>query len=41
MAHSREPVGDAGALLDNLLEDFGPSVADDVVVGLHVDDVPG
>ena len=41
MAHSGEPVSDAGALLDNLLEDFGPSVADDVVVGLHVDDVPG
>ena len=41
MAHSREPVSDAGALLGNLLEDSGPSVADDVVVGLHVDDVPG
>jgi hypothetical protein len=35
MAHSGEPVGDAGALLGNLLEDPGPSVADDVVVALH------
>ena len=37
MAHSGEPVGDAGALLGNLLEDSGPSVADDVVVALHLD----
>jgi hypothetical protein len=36
MAHSGEPVSDAGALLGNLLEDSGPSVADDVVVVLHV-----
>ena len=36
MAHPGEPVGDAGALLGNLLEDSGPSVADDVVVALHV-----
>ena len=41
MAHPGEPVGDAGALLGNLLEDSGPSVADDVVVALHVADVPG
>ena len=32
MAHPGEPVSDAGALLGNLLEDSGPSVADDVVV---------
>src|SRR5882672_4065280 len=36
MAHTREPVGDAGALLGNLLEDSRPSVADDVVVTLHL-----
>ena len=36
MAHTGEPVGDAGALLGDLLEDSGPSVADDVVVALHV-----
>ena len=36
MAHAGEPVGDAGALLGNLLEDSGPSVADDVVVALHL-----
>ena len=36
MAHAGEPVGDAGALLGHLLEDPGPSVADDVVVALHV-----
>jgi hypothetical protein len=36
MAHPGEPVGDAGALLGNLLEDSRPSVADDVVVALHV-----
>src|SRR5258705_10204263 len=35
MAHPREPIGDAGALLGNLLEDPGPSVADDVLVALH------
>lgn len=35
MTHPGEPVGDAGALLGNLLEDPGPSVADDVVVALH------
>src|SRR5258708_10636887 len=35
MTHPGEPVGDAGALLDNLLENSGPSVADDVVVVLH------
>ena len=35
MTHSGEPVGDAGALLGNLLENSGPSVADDVVVALH------
>ena len=40
MAHPCEPVGDAGALLGNLLEDSGPSVADDVVVALHLADVP-
>ena len=31
MADTGEPVGDAGALLDHLLEDSGPAVADDVV----------
>ena len=36
MAHPGEPVGDAGALLGNLLEDSGPSVADDVVIALHL-----
>ncbi len=35
MAHSGEPVGDAGLLFGDLLEDPGPSVADDVVVALH------
>ena len=40
MAHPGEPVGDAGALLGNLLEDSGPSVADDVVVALHLVGVP-
>jgi hypothetical protein len=40
MAHPGEPVGDAGALLGNLLEDSGPSVAGDVVVALHLGDVP-
>jgi hypothetical protein len=37
MSHTGEPVGDAGALLGDLLEDPGPSVADDVVVALHVE----
>ena len=37
MAHPGEPVGDAGLLLGNLLEDSGPSVAGDVVVALHVE----
>jgi hypothetical protein len=36
MAHSGEPVGDAGTLRGNLLEDSGPPVADDIVVALHV-----
>ena len=36
MAHSCEPVRDAGALLGNLLEDSGPSVASDIVVALHL-----
>ena len=35
MAHPGEPVGDAGLLFGNLLEDPGPSVAGDVVVALH------
>jgi hypothetical protein len=35
MTHPGEPVGNAGALLGNLLQDSGPSVADDVVVALH------
>src|SRR5438552_1999691 len=35
MTHPGEPVGDAGALLGNLLENSGPSVANDVVVALH------
>ena len=39
MAHPGEPVGDAGALLGHLLEDSGPSVADDVLVALHRADV--
>ena len=39
MTHPGEPVGDAGALLGNLLEDSGPSVADDVVVALQRADV--
>ena len=39
MANTGEPVGDPRALLGNLLEDSGPSVADDVVVALHVADV--
>src|SRR5687767_8116487 len=39
MAHPGEPVGDAGALVGNLLEDSRSSVADDVVVTLHV--LPG
>ena len=36
MAHACEPVGNAGALLGNLLEDSRAAVADDVVVALHV-----
>ena len=40
MAHSGEPIGNAGALLGNLLEDSRSSVADDVVVALHLADVP-
>ena len=40
MTNAGEPVGDAGALLGDLLEDSGPSVADDVVVTLHLADVP-
>ena len=39
MEHTGEPVGDAGALLDDLLEDSGSSVANDVLVALHFDDV--
>ena len=39
MAHPGEPVGDPGALLGNLLEDSGASVAGDVVVALHLFDV--
>ena len=35
MPHPGEPVGDAGALFGNLLEDPGPPVTDDVVVALH------
>jgi len=35
MAHAGEPVGDAGALLDHLLENSGSSIAVDVVVALH------
>src|SRR5688572_13226617 len=41
MAHPGEPFGDAGALLGNLLEDSGTSVADDVVVALHFKGLPG
>src|SRR5262249_56408064 len=41
MAPPGEPVGNPGALLGDLLEDSGPAVADDVVVALHVSDVPG
>ncbi len=36
MTHPGEPVGDAGALLRNLLEDPGPSVAGDIVVAFHL-----
>jgi hypothetical protein len=36
MAHSGEPVGDAGALRGNLFEDSRPSVADNIVIALHV-----
>ena len=39
MAHGSEPVSDAGALLGNLLEDPGPSVADDILIALHDSDV--
>ena len=35
MAHPCKPVGDAGALLGDLLEDSRASVADDVVVALQ------
>jgi hypothetical protein len=35
VAHPGEPVGDAGALLGNLLEDARAAVAGDVVVPLH------
>ena len=35
MADPGKPVGDAGALLDDLLDDPGASVAGDVVVPLH------
>jgi hypothetical protein len=40
MTHAGESVGDAGLLFGNLLEDSGPSVADDVVVALHSVDLP-
>jgi hypothetical protein len=36
MTHLGKPVGDAAALLGNLLEDSGTSVAEDVVVALHL-----
>ena len=36
VTHPGEPVGNAGTLLGNLLEDSGPSVANDVVVALHL-----
>jgi hypothetical protein len=35
MTHSGEPVSHTGALFDDLFKDFGPSVADNVVVALH------
>src|SRR3954454_4641612 len=35
MTYTGEPVGDAGPLPGNLLEDSGPSVAGDIVVLLH------
>jgi hypothetical protein len=35
MAHPGEPVGHAGPLPGNLLEDPGSSVAGDVLVALH------
>ena len=35
MTHAGESVGDAAALLGNLLEDSGTSIANDVVVALH------
>ena len=37
VAHPGEPVGDARALLGDLLEDAGASVAGDVVVALHAE----
>jgi hypothetical protein len=36
MADPGQPIGDAGALLGDLLEDPGPPIARDVVVALHV-----
>ena len=39
MADPGEPVGDAGALFGNLLEDLGPSVTGDIVVALHFAEV--
>src|SRR5688572_30812193 len=35
MTHPGQPVGDAGALLGNLLENSRPAIADDVMVALH------
>jgi len=39
MPHPGKAVGDATALLGDLFEDSGPSVADDVVVALHLGEV--
>ena len=40
MTHSGEPVGNAGALFGNLLEDSRAAVAGDVVVALHLTEAP-
>src|SRR5688500_3525016 len=40
MTYPCEPIGNPRALLGNLLEDSGASIADDVVVTLHFVDIP-
>ncbi len=39
VTHPGKPIGNAGAQSGDLLEDAGPTVADDVVVALHLSDV--